>query len=272
MAQIPATSATSTPVSAISAISATTAPASSPAPSSSRRRVRALGVVSALASLAALAPFATAVAHASPATPLAPPPVRDEDRPDYGRGDQLLVTVRDSGVPGADGVYRLSCHPGGGTHPHADAACAALDRNSVWGRDAFAPVPDGSVCTLQYGGPATAHVTGRWAGRPVDATFERSNGCEIERWDRFVPLLPEVHAGRPSSPPSRHPIHHPSDHTSGPSRPSGPSHPFQPADPSRPAPRPAPGPSTRPAPRPSLLPAPLPAPLPEPAPEPRPAR
>jgi hypothetical protein len=44
---------------------------------------------------------------------------------------------------------------------------------------------------MRYGGPATARVTGWWAGRPVDATFDRSNGCEIERWDRFVPLLPE---------------------------------------------------------------------------------
>ncbi|MFJ4811045.1 SSI family serine proteinase inhibitor [Streptomyces longwoodensis] len=250
----------------ISATSATPAPTAASTPA--RRRVGALGVVSALASLAALAPFATLSAHASPSTaPLAPPPVRDEDRPDYGRGDQLVVTVRDSGVPGADGVYRLSCHPGGGSHPHADAACAALDRNSVWGRDAFAPVPEGSMCTLQYGGPATAHVTGRWAGRPVDATFERANGCEIERWDRFVPLLPEVSTGRPASRP-------PADW-------SQPSHPAHPADPSRPASHAAHRPSTRPAPHPLPHPLPhpvqgaptlLPAPLPEPAPEPRPAR
>ncbi|MEU5250797.1 SSI family serine proteinase inhibitor [Streptomyces longwoodensis] len=263
MAQISATSATPAPTAAPTA-------ASTPA----RRRLGALGVVSALASLAALAPFATLSAHASPsAAPLAPPPVRDEDRPGYGRGDQLVVTVRDSGVPGADGVYQLSCHPGGGSHPHADAACAALDRNSVWGRDAFAPVPEGSVCTLQYGGPATAHVTGRWAGRPVDATFERANGCEIERWDRFVPLLPEVSTGRPASRP-------PAD-WSQPSRPSRPSHPAQPADPSRPASHAAHRPSTRPAPHPLPHPLPhsvqgaptlLPAPLPEPAPEPRPAR
>lgn len=216
-------------------ICATSAPTSAPAaPFARRRRVGALGVVTAVASLVVLAPFAAASAHASPSAPLAPPPVRDEDRPDYARGDQLLVTVRDSGVPGGDGVYQLSCHPGGGSHPHADAACAALDRNSIWGRDAFAPVPEGSVCTLQYGGPATAHVTGRWAGRPVDATFGRANGCEIERWNRFVPLLPDVTAGRPASQPE-----------------------------SRPA--------TRPTTRPVLLPVPLPAPLPEPGPEPRPA-
>lgn len=44
---------------------------------------------------------------------------------------------------------------------------------------------------MQYGGPATARITGTWAGRPVDATYDRTNGCAIARWDRMVPLLPE---------------------------------------------------------------------------------
>jgi hypothetical protein len=88
----------------------------------------------------------------------------------------------------------VRCHPNRGDHPDVSGACAAVDRNTRWGEDAFAPVPAGSVCTMRYGGPATARVTGRWAGRPVDTTFERGNGCHIERWDRFVPLLPE--AGR----------------------------------------------------------------------------
>jgi hypothetical protein len=112
---------------------------------------------------------------------LAPPP-----------GDHLTVTVRDAG-DGTDGTYQLSCHPGGGTHPDVARACAALDRSTTWGKDLFAPVPDGSVCTMQYGGPATARVTGTWAGRPVDASYDRSDGCEIGRWDRLVPLLPDLH-------------------------------------------------------------------------------
>ncbi|MFJ8360715.1 SSI family serine proteinase inhibitor [Streptomyces sp. NPDC093984] len=105
-------------------------------------------------------------------------------------GDRLLVTVRHTG--GADGVYVLQCHPAGGTHPAAGRACAVLERRTVWGRDPFAPVPPDRHCTLQYGGPATAHVTGRWAGRPVDAWFDRGNGCRIARWDALVPLLPDV--------------------------------------------------------------------------------
>jgi len=109
------------------------------------------------------------------------------------RGDRLTVTVQGVG-DGADGRYEVRCRPSGGSHPDAAGACAALERNTRWGRDAFAPVPRDALCTMQYGGPATARVTGTWAGRPVDATYDRANGCAIARWDRLVPLLPE--AGR----------------------------------------------------------------------------
>ncbi|AVH57766.1 MULTISPECIES: SSI family serine proteinase inhibitor [Streptomyces] len=113
-----------------------------------------------------------------------PPPGRDEDL-----GDRLTVTVHDAeGV--TDGSYELRCHPDGGSHPDVSGACQKLDQSTGWGKDVFAPVPSGSVCTMVYGGPATAHVTGTWAGRPVDAKFDRTNGCEIARWDALVPLLP----------------------------------------------------------------------------------
>lgn len=113
----------------------------------------------------------------------------------HAHGDHLTVTVQDAGS-GADGTYEVECHPSHGSHPDVGAACAALDRNTQWGRDTFAPVPNNSICTMQYGGAATAHVTGTWAGRPVDARFDRSDGCDVARWDRFVPLLPELGAPR----------------------------------------------------------------------------
>jgi len=158
-------------------------------------------VVTALAVCAAvIAPSAAGPVSAQPAqparpgsaaaaggrVPLAPPPVREEDR---AGDDHLTVTVRHAGG-GADGTFEVHCHPARGSHPDPDGACGAVDRNTRWGRDAFAPVAGGELCTMRYGGPATAQVTGRWAGRPVDATFDRGNGCQIERWDRFVPLLP----------------------------------------------------------------------------------
>ncbi|MEU3662723.1 SSI family serine proteinase inhibitor [Streptomyces sp. NPDC032940] len=158
---------------------------------------RLLGVAAAsVATLVSLATVSTA-AHADTGGPragrttgaLVPPPVRDEDR----AGDHLTVTVRDAG-PGADGTYELYCHPDGGSHPDPAGACAALDQGTRWGQDTFAPVPMGSVCTMQYGGPATAHVTGTWAGRPVDARYDRSDGCQVSRWNRMVPLLPDLRA------------------------------------------------------------------------------
>ncbi|MFC9957282.1 SSI family serine proteinase inhibitor [Streptomyces nigra] len=109
-----------------------------------------------------------------------------------GSGDHLVVTVRGTGA--GDGTRELTCHPAGGDHPDAARACAALDRGTRWGRDLFAPDAPGGLCTMQYGGPATAHVTGTWAGRPVDARFDRGDGCAIARWNRFVPLLPDVRA------------------------------------------------------------------------------
>ncbi|WP_030024449.1 SSI family serine proteinase inhibitor, partial [Streptomyces monomycini] len=106
--------------------------------------------------------------------------------------DHLTVTVSDSGKAATNGTYELYCHPARGTHTDARGACDKLDSLSRWGKDLFAGVPKGSKCTMQYGGPATARITGRWAGRPVDARFSRADGCEISRWNRFVPVLPSV--------------------------------------------------------------------------------
>jgi hypothetical protein len=137
--------------------------------------------------LSRLALVSLALLGSAPAASAAPSPAA----PPSLEGDRLTVTLREAGN-GADGTYEVTCRPSGGSHRDPAGACQALERNTRWGTDPFAPVPGGSVCTMQYGGPATAHVTGVWAGRPVDARFDRSNGCEIERWNRFVPLLPEA--------------------------------------------------------------------------------
>jgi hypothetical protein len=39
------------------------------------------------------------------------------------------------------------------------------------------------ACTLQYGGPEKAHVTGTVKGRPVDVTLDRADGCGIAAYD-----------------------------------------------------------------------------------------
>ncbi|CAL9488802.1 SSI family serine proteinase inhibitor [Streptomyces sp. enrichment culture] len=153
-----------------------------------RRFVTAVAVVSAALATVSAAP---AAASATPTTPLGPTAsARGEDR--------LTVTVSGMGS-GVDGTYEVTCRPGRGSHPDPEGACAAVERNTGWGRDAFAPPRQDAMCTMQYGGPATAHVTGSWAGRPVEATYDRRNGCAIDRWDALVPLLPAAGSGTGSA-------------------------------------------------------------------------
>lgn len=150
--------------------------------------------LAAVSSLAALTAVPAAAAPAAPSA-AAPLPVR----PDGRGGDHLTVVVRHA-ARGRDGRYELFCHPEGGRHPDVAGACRMLDARTRWGRDAFAPVAPGTTCAMVHGGPATAHVTGTWAGRPVDARFDRRDGCEIGRWNRMVPLLPRVGAPAPGFP------------------------------------------------------------------------
>lgn len=104
--------------------------------------------------------------------------------------DRLTVTMADTGNQQMDRKYQLECDPVGGDHPSAEQACAKLDRLAKEGKDPFAPVSKRQICSLQYGGPATATITGTWQGRRVDAQFRRTNGCEISRWEELEPLLP----------------------------------------------------------------------------------
>lgn len=149
-----------------------------------------LGVLALTAPVAASAPVSptSPVSLASPATPVSPASLATPAAP----ADHLTITVSDSGKAATNDTYELYCHPARGTHTDARGACDKLDSLSRWDKDLFAGVPKGSKCTMQYGGPATAHVTGTWAGRPVNARFSRADGCEISRWNRFVPVLPSV--------------------------------------------------------------------------------
>ncbi len=54
-------------------------------------------------------------------------------------------------------------------------------------KDFAAPDPS-QACTMIFGGPGKATVTGTLDGAAVNATFTRSGGCEISRWDRMVAL------------------------------------------------------------------------------------
>ncbi|GAA3373083.1 hypothetical protein GCM10020367_31620 [Streptomyces sannanensis] len=105
--------------------------------------------------------------------------------------ERLTVTAGETGKPEWDGTYELECAPAAaGTHPAAAEACARLLELAAGEADPFAPVPTDTMCTFQYGGPATARIHGTWRGKPVDATFSRSNGCEVSRWNNLEPVLP----------------------------------------------------------------------------------
>ncbi|MFD9600239.1 subtilase-type protease inhibitor [Streptomyces sp. NBC_01224] len=144
----------------------------------------ALTVVVSLAALSAAAPGATA---ATAPLPLPLPLLHADDA-----RTRLMVTVSGTGDPAAEGVFELKCGPAGGSHPAAQQACDRLDELAAEGADPFAPVPGDAMCTQQFGGPATARVTGTWRGRSIDTAFERTNGCAISRWNGLRPVLPNV--------------------------------------------------------------------------------
>jgi hypothetical protein len=86
---------------------------------------------------------------------------------------------------GPDRVWTLACAPPAGTLPGRARACTRLARLAK----PFAPTPKNVACTEIYGGPQTAKVRGFFRGRRVAATFNRTNGCEIDRWNRVAFLL-----------------------------------------------------------------------------------
>jgi hypothetical protein len=56
--------------------------------------------------------------------------------------------------------------------------------------DPFGAVGGGAACIQIYGGPQVAEVRGRLRGTPVGTTFTRTDGCQIERWNRVRFLFP----------------------------------------------------------------------------------
>lgn len=159
-----------------------------------RRSRLVLTAAASFSALAALAPAASASA-VSAATAASAVPARlglPLPLPLLQTQDKLDLTVTDPAVQKTAGVYELTCGPAGGTHPRAQEACDRLAELAEGGRDPFAPVPEGQMCTQIYGGAATARITGTWHGRSVDASFNRSNGCEIARWQGLEPVLPST--------------------------------------------------------------------------------
>ena len=103
-----------------------------------------------------------------------------QSQPNQPRYD-LTVALWSHGRGGPERTATLTCDPTGGSHPHPAAACGALAAHP----EALHPVPLDMACTQIYGGDQVARVEG--AG--LQATFNRTNGCEIARWDALAPVL-----------------------------------------------------------------------------------
>jgi hypothetical protein len=105
------------------------------------------------------------------------------DDPETGPVVSLTISVRDDQDDDTTHSATLGCP---GKTPRDRDACAALE---VVAPQVFEPVPVDQACTMIFGGPETATVTGTFAEDTVDASFSRSNGCEITRWDQIEPVL-----------------------------------------------------------------------------------
>jgi hypothetical protein len=110
----------------------------------------------------------------------APLPTTGEAQP----ATRLVIDVWPSGT-GTPVRTTLECDPTGGTHPQALAACRAVRANPT----AFAPVRPDLSCAAEFGGPARARVRGVLAGAEVSAELNRTDACQIARWDALAPLF-----------------------------------------------------------------------------------
>lgn len=102
-----------------------------------------------------------------------------------GQGNAELAIMFKPSETGTPENFTLVCVDGvpaaESQHPDAAAACLALKNNAALLSPA--PRPTDQACTMQYGGPQEATVTGVVDGRPVETTFTLRNGCEIADWN-----------------------------------------------------------------------------------------
>ena len=107
--------------------------------------------------------------------------------PPKGRINLTITLIPNSGRPKVGRrSFTLGCRPARGTLPHRVTACSKL----LQVQNPFAPVPPDQACTQIYGGAQEAVVTGVYGGKALRTTFNRTNGCQIARWNRVGFLFP----------------------------------------------------------------------------------
>ncbi|MDQ4502928.1 serine protease inhibitor [Sinomonas sp. ASV322] len=121
-----------------------------------------------------------ATASAPPATPASP---------GTPTAELAIVVVHSPGQ--AEQRWNLRCAGATSlpetTHPTPAAACALIAAH----REVLFPPspPPDRACSMLYGGPDVATVTGTDDGAPVARRFSRTNGCEVDDWKAAVPLI-----------------------------------------------------------------------------------
>jgi hypothetical protein len=127
------------------------------------------GIVGLALATAALAACATGSAGTSQAT------------------TSLTITYWSNGTSAGDPErWTLRCNPARGTLARPAVACRKLAEG---GTKLFAPIRKDVACTQIYGGPDVGRVVGTVKGNRVWASFSRSDGCQISRWERLSPWL-----------------------------------------------------------------------------------
>ncbi|MDR6640307.1 SSI family serine proteinase inhibitor [Paenarthrobacter nitroguajacolicus] len=108
-----------------------------------------------------------------------------------GQGNaELSITLRETPEAAAK-TFTLVCADGKpaaeSKHPSPAEACATIKNSPA----ILSPAPPRTdqACTMQYGGPATAKVTGAVDGKEVSASFNRTDGCQIALWDAAKSIL-----------------------------------------------------------------------------------
>lgn len=108
-----------------------------------------------------------------------------------GQGNaELSITLRETPEAAAK-TFTLVCADGKpaaeSKHPSPAEACATIKNSPA----ILSPAPPRTdqACTQQYGGPATAKVTGAVDNKEVTAAFSRTDGCQIAMWDAAKSIL-----------------------------------------------------------------------------------
>ena len=113
----------------------------------------------------------------------------DEATPATGGDDKLAaltVTVDDDGAKGSAAPRELKLDCAQPTDSQACGAAAGVSAADVQ------KTSGDTACTQIYGGPEEASIKGTIRGTTIDATFKRTDGCEIARWEKVQALLDEV--------------------------------------------------------------------------------